>query len=452
MVLDKLSALSPLDGRYASKLDELRMTFSEFGLIKQRFKVEVHWLIKLSDHPEIEEIHKLNDKQLQFLLDLIEHFSLDDAKRVKDIERTTNHDVKAIEYLLREKIIASGPGIDFLLPFIHFACTSEDINNLSYALMLKEARELSLLKNMQQIIDVLNTLSAANINTPMLARTHGQPASPTTLGKEFLNVEHRLKRQLEQFTQLPILGKFNGAVGNFNAHHSAYPNIDWPAVSEDFVTELGLEWNKFTTQIEPHDFIAEWMHCVERFNTILIDLNRDIWSYISNGYFKQKTVAGEVGSSTMPHKVNPIDFENSEGNLGLANAVAQHLGAKLPCSRWQRDLTDSTVMRNLGLVFGYSLLAYKAILKGLGKLEVNEQALANDLEQHWEVLGEAIQTVMRRYGITDAYEQLKEFTRGKPMNQAMLKEFINQLSLPEATKQQLLELTPARYIGLAAKL
>lgn len=450
MKLTQVTALSPLDGRYQSKLTELQPTLSEYGLIYFRCTVEVHWLIRLAENSKINEGELLSDHEKKQLLELLENFSVEDAEAIKKIEQTTNHDVKAIEYFLQEKVKTLQ--LERLIPLIHFGCTSEDINNLSYALMFKSARDDIMLPAMHEIINVVKTLAKDTAELAMLARTHGQPASPTTLGKELGNVAVRLERQAKQFSDCQILGKCNGAVGNFNAHAIAYPEVDWPAVSEQFVTELGLTWNAYTTQIEPHDWIAEGMQALSRFNIILIDLDRDVWGYIFLEYFLQKKIDNEVGSSTMPHKINPIDFENSEGNLGVANAMAQHFAEKLPISRWQRDLSDSTVFRNLGSIFAYSLLAYKATLKGLSKLIPNEQALHDALNAHWEVLAEAVQSVMRRYGIADAYEQLKAFSRGKRLDTDSLKVFIDQLDIPDDAKARLRELTPETYTGYAADL
>ncbi|HAY46361.1 MAG TPA: adenylosuccinate lyase [Gammaproteobacteria bacterium] len=448
----EVMALSPLDGRYIAKVAELKPIFSEFGLIRYRCKVEIEWLITLSFNPEITEITPFSSATVTALRSIVENFSADDALAVKDIEATTNHDVKAVEYFLKQST-AHLPEVCAATEFFHFACTSEDINNLSYALMLADSRSQVMLPLLQNVVDAIDNVADAYCGTAMLARTHGQPASPTTLGKEFRNVTDRLRRQLEQIKRIEILGKINGATGNFNAHVITYPEVDWPKLSEAFVTGLGLQWNKMTTQIEPHDYMAELFHAFVRFNTIMLDFNRDVWSYISIGYFKQKVVKGEVGSSTMPHKVNPIDFENSEGNLGLANAIFEHLASKLPISRWQRDLTDSTVLRNIGTGFGYTALACHAALKGISKLEVNEVALQQDLEHNWAVLGEAIQTVMRRYGIEEPYEKLKELTRGQDnITQATLSTFIDTLEIPEAVKQELRELSPASYIGLAKSL
>ncbi len=448
MELSSLTAISPIDGRYGNKTEALRSIFSEFGLIKYRVTVEIRWLQCLSRHPGLTDLPSPSENAWQLLDQIVEQFDLADAEQIKQIERTTNHDVKAVEYFIKDKI-ADEPELNAITEFVHFACTSEDINNLSHALMLKTGRDEIVLPYMHQLIDVLKTLANSLAQVSMLSRTHGQPASPTTMGKEMANVVARLERQLEQIQAVPILGKINGAVGNYNAHLSAYPEIDWQANAKAFVESLGIDWNPYTTQIEPHDYIAELFDAVSRFNTILIDLDRDLWSYISLGYFKQKTVAGEVGSSTMPHKVNPIDFENSEGNLGIANAVFQHLSAKLPISRWQRDLTDSTVLRNLGVGLGHSLIAYQSSLKGLGKLQLNPDALATDLNGCWEVLAEPIQTVMRRYGIEEPYEKLKALTRGKAIDQHSIAAFIDSLEMPEQAKQTLRQLTPQNYIGNA---
>lgn len=444
------TALSPLDGRYANKLDPLRGIFSEYGLIARRLKVEVQWLKALSEHPEITEVPALSAESKTNLLAVLESFDVDGAGRVKAIEKTTNHDVKAIEYFLKDAI-SSDPALAAASEFVHFACTSEDINNLSHALMLRDGVPV-IASEMRAIISSIEALAREHAQLPMLSRTHGQTASPTTLGKEMANVAVRLKRQLEAVESIEPLGKFNGAVGNFNAHLSAYPALDWEKISREFVESLNLTWNPMTTQIEPHDYMAELFQAIMRFNTIVIDFDRDIWSYISLGYFKQKTIAGEIGSSTMPHKVNPIDFENSEGNLGLANAVLAHLAEKLPVSRWQRDLTDSTVIRNMGVGFGYSLLAYTSTLKGISKLEVNAAKLAADLDNSWEVLAEPIQTVMRRYGIPEPYEKLKALTRGRAITKEVLQTFIGTLELPEPVIAELKALTPATYIGMAEKL
>ncbi|EKE77973.1 adenylosuccinate lyase [Gallaecimonas xiamenensis] len=451
MELSALTAISPVDGRYGSKADLLRPIFSEFGLIKYRVEVEVRWLQLLAAEPKIAEVPALSAAANAALDAIVSAFSESDAQRVKDIEKTTNHDVKAVEYFLKEKV-ASNAELNAVTEFIHFACTSEDINNLSYGLMLKEAREQVILPYCDKLVAALKTLADKYLTVPMMARTHGQPASPTTMGKEMANVAVRLERQRKQIASVEFLGKINGAVGNFNAHYSAYPDVDWPALSERFVSGLGLVWNKYTTQIEPHDYIAELFDALARFNTILIDFDRDVWGYIALGHFKQKTVAGEIGSSTMPHKVNPIDFENSEGNLGIANAMFSHLAAKLPVSRWQRDLTDSTVLRNLGVGVAHSVIAFEATLKGISKLEVNEQSLLNELDQNWELLAEPIQTVMRRYGIEKPYEKLKELTRGRRVDQAGMHAFIDGLALPEQVKAEMKLMRPDNYIGIAEQL
>ncbi len=443
-------AISPLDGRYRHQLTDLHPIVSEYGLIYFRCYVEIQWLIQLAKHPTINNANPLKASKKTQLLDLLNKFSIEDAKAIKTIEKTTHHDIKAVEYFLQKKL--KEQQLDELIPLLHFGCTSEDINNLSYALMFKSVRQKILLPTMQELIDSLKSLAKNTIDIAMLARTHGQPASPTTLGKELFNVMIRLERQHNQLLNVAILGKCNGAVGNFNAHKIAYPKVDWPSLSEQFVTSLGLQWNAYTTQIEPHDWLAEALHILIRFNTILIDLDRDIWGYIALDYFTQKKVDNQVGSSTMPHKINPIDFENSEGNLGLANAMAQHLAEKLPISRWQRDLSDSTVLRNLGCVIGYSVLAYQATLTGMNKLIPNQQALYNALNLHWEVLAEAVQSVMRRYGIADAYEQLKVFSRGKCLNAKELHAFIEQLQIPDEAKSLLHQLTPETYTGYASDL
>ena len=449
--MNALTALSPLDGRYASKCDALRPFLSEFGLIHARVTVEVRWLQALANRPEITEVPAFSAETNAALDAIVANFSEDNANRIKEIERTTNHDVKAVEYFLKEQIAH----IDELKnagEFIHFACTSEDINNLSHALMLKNGREV-LVAAMQQIIDSIVALSEKHAEQPMLSRTHGQTASPTTLGKEMANVAYRLARQIKQFKQVELLGKINGAVGNYNAHYSAYPEINWPAHSQAFVESLGLEFNPYTTQIEPHDYMAELFDALRRFNTILIDFNRDVWGYISLGFFKQRLKEGEVGSSTMPHKVNPIDFENSEGNLGIANAVLAHLGEKLPISRWQRDLTDSTVLRNMGVGFAQSLIAFEACSKGIGKLELNADRILEDLDNAQEVLAEPIQTVMRRYAVEKPYEKLKALTRGQAMTREMMVDFVNGTELeavPAADRARLAEMTPATYTGNAA--
>ena len=449
MELTALTAISPIDGRYADKTADLRPIFSEYGLIHHRVLVEVRWLQALARHPGISEVPPLSLHATRILDGLVEKFGPTDAQRVKNIERTTNHDVKAVEYLLKEKI-AGNAELEAVGEFIHFACTSEDINNLAYALMLRAARTQALLPQLDELIDAITRLAHRHADQPMLARTHGQPASPTTLGKEMANVAYRLKRQRAQLAATPLLGKINGAVGNYNAHLAAYPEVDWEALARGFVTEdLGLDWNPYTTQIEPHDYMAEFFHATLRANTVLLDFCRDVWGYIAIGYFRQKTVAGEVGSSTMPHKVNPIDFENAEGNLGVANALLDHLATKLPVSRWQRDLTDSTVLRTLGVGLAHSLVAYQSCLKGIGKLEENTMALDADLDDNWEVLAEPIQTVMRRYGIEQPYEQLKALTRGQRVDQETLRAFIADLAIPDEAKQRLLALTPAGYVGNA---
>ncbi|AJQ95390.1 adenylosuccinate lyase [Gynuella sunshinyii] len=449
MQLSSLTAISPVDGRYGSKTESLRPIFSEYGLIRARVTVEVRWLQKLASHPAIQELQPLSDDANGFIDQLVNNFSEADAQVIKDIEKTTNHDVKAVEYFLKDKFSASEE-LSKISEFVHFACTSEDINNLSHGLMLTEGRNI-LVPVLESIVESIRQLALNHADMPMLSRTHGQTASPTTLGKEMANVAHRLARQLETIKNSQLLGKINGAVGNYNAHISAYPEIDWEKNAQEFVESLGLSWNPYTTQIEPHDYIAELFDAFARFNTILIDFDRDVWGYISLGYFKQKTIAGEVGSSTMPHKVNPIDFENSEGNLGVANALLQHLASKLPVSRWQRDLTDSTVLRTLGTGLAHSLIAYQATLKGISKLEANPHKLAEDLNNAWEVLAEPIQTVMRRYGISEPYEKLKAFTRGKAITQTAIQDFVNSLELPEDAKQNLLAMTPASYIGNAVQ-
>ncbi|MHB0804520.1 adenylosuccinate lyase [Stutzerimonas nitrititolerans] len=449
MQLSSLTAVSPVDGRYAGKTSALRPIFSEFGLIRCRVQVEVRWLQRLAAHDGIPEVPAFSAEATALLEQLASNFQLEHAERVKEFERTTNHDVKAVEYLLKEQA-KQLPELAKVNEFIHFACTSEDINNLSHALMLREGRDEVLLPLMRQLAESIRAMAVQFADVPMLSRTHGQPASPTTLGKELANVVYRLERQIAQVAAVPLLGKINGAVGNYNAHLSAYPDIDWEANAREFIeNDLGLAWNPYTTQIEPHDYIAELFDAVARFNTILIDFDRDIWGYISLGYFKQKTVAGEIGSSTMPHKVNPIDFENSEGNLGIANAILQHLASKLPISRWQRDLTDSTVLRNLGVGFAHSVIAYEASLKGIGKLELNAARIAEDLDNCWEVLAEPVQTVMRRYAVENAYEKLKDLTRGKGITPDALQAFIDGLDIPAEAKAELRQLTPAGYIGNA---
>jgi adenylosuccinate lyase len=450
LTLSTLTAVSPVDGRYSSKTESLREIFSEYGLLKSRVVVEVRWLQKLATIDAIAEVPSLSQAATDLLDAIVNDFSVSDAQRIKTIEATTNHDVKAVEYFLKEKV-ANNAELDKVNEFIHFACTSEDINNLSHGLMLNDAIQQVVLPYCDQLIDALKKLAKEHASVPMMARTHGQPASPTTMGKEMANVMVRLQKQRQHIAQVEILGKINGAVGNYNAHLSAYPTADWHTISEDFVASLGLVWNAYTTQIEPHDYIAELFDALARFNTILIDFDRDIWGYIALGHFKQRTVASEIGSSTMPHKVNPIDFENSEGNLGLANAMLNHLSSKLPISRWQRDLTDSTVLRNLGVGIGYAVIAYQATLKGISKLEVNEASLLAELESNWELLAEPIQTVMRRYGIEKPYEKLKELTRGKRVNQQGMAEFIDSLDLSDSVKIELKQLTPANYIGRAVE-
>ncbi len=448
MALTTLTAVSPVDGRYGSKTEDLRPIFSEFGLIRHRLLVEVRWLQALAAHPEISEVTPLSGHAVNVLNGIVEKFSEADANRIKNIERTTNHDVKAVEYFIKEHI-AGNAELEAVSEFIHFACTSEDINNLSHALMLREGRGQVLIPQMDEVIDAIRTLAQDLADVPMLSHTHGQPASPTTLGKEMANVVYRLDRQRDQVADVRLLGKINGAVGNYNAHLAAYPDIDWPGFAQDFVESFGLTWNPYTIQIEPHDYIAELFDAVARFNNVLNDFCRDVWSYISLGYFHQKTIAGEIGSSTMPHKVNPIDFENAEGNLGVANALLGHLAQKLPVSRWQRDLTDSTVLRNLGVGFAHTSIALQSTLRGIAKLEANPQRLAADLDANWEVLAEPVQTVMRRYGIESPYEKLKELTRGQRITPDDLGRFIDSLDMPDDAKSRLKALTPATYVGNA---
>jgi adenylosuccinate lyase len=448
--LSPLTAVSPIDGRYGAKTDMLRTVFSEYGLIRYRVLVEVRWLQHLAANPAIVEVAPFSKDATALLNGLVDNFTIEHAERVKEIERTTNHDVKAVEYLIKETI-ADNAELLAVSEFVHFACTSEDINNLSHALMLKEGRDDIVVPALQAIHGQLTAMAVEFADVAMLARTHGQTASPTTVGKEMANVAYRLQRQLVSITAVPLLGKINGAVGNYNAHISAYPDLDWPAISQAFIESLGLEFNPYTTQIEPHDYMAELFDGLARSNTILIDFARDIWGYISLGYFKQKTIAGEVGSSTMPHKVNPIDFENAEGNLGIANALYGHLSAKLPVSRWQRDLTDSTVLRNMGVGLGYSMIAYASLDKGIGKLQLNKERLGVDLDAAWEVLAEPIQTVMRRYGIEEPYEKLKALTRGNVMDQATIQGFIDTLEIPQEAKTALKAMTPASYIGNAVQ-
>ncbi|RCX08705.1 adenylosuccinate lyase [Marinomonas foliarum] len=448
MELTSLNAISPIDGRYGSKTNVLRRSVSEYGLLRMRVIVEVRWLQALAKHPQIVEVPALSNEASALLDQLAENFSEADAQAIKDIEKTTNHDVKAVEYFIKNKM-ADNAELAAISEFVHFACTSEDINNLSHALMLREALEEGITPELKNVIKAVQDLAIEHAEQSMLSRTHGQTASPTTVGKEMANVAARLSRQLKQIENVEFLGKINGAVGNYNAHLSAYPDVDWQAHAEAFVTSLGLTWNPYTTQIEPHDYIAELYDAICRFNTILIDFDRDVWGYISMGFFKQKTIADEIGSSTMPHKVNPIDFENSEGNLGIANAIMGHLSAKLPISRWQRDLTDSTVLRNLGVGLAHSLIAYQATLKGISKLEINAARLEADLNNAWEVLAEPIQTVMRRYGIESPYEKLKELTRGRTIDQATIEAFVDTLEMPEQAKAELKALTPSTYIGNA---
>lgn len=448
MELTSLTAVSPVDGRYGSKVTDLQPIFSEFGLIRHRVQVEIRWLQALAAHEQITEVPALSEHADNILNSIVDKFNVEDAHRVKNIERTTNHDVKAVEYFLKEKITGNQE-LENISEFIHFACTSEDINNLSHALMLREGRGQVLLPQMDEVIGAIKAMAHEHADKPMLSRTHGQPASPTTLGKEMANVAFRLQHQRNQVASVAMLGKINGAVGNYNAHMVAYPELDWPGFAQGFVESLGLTWNPYTIQIEPHDYMAELFDATARFNTILIDFCRDIWSYISIGHFKQKTVAGEVGSSTMPHKVNPIDFENGEGNLGIANALFGHLAGKLPISRWQRDLTDSTVIRNLGVGFAHTSIALQSILRGISKLQANTTSLEQDLDSNWEVLAEPVQTVMRRYGIEKPYEKLKELTRGHRITQADMLQFVDGLDLPDEAKDALKKLTPASYIGNA---
>lgn len=450
MTFNNLTSISPIDGRYSDKTSSLKAIFSEFGLIKYRLLVEVRWLEAMSNNPHISEVPKFSPQSNAALLAIADNFSLEDAKSIKEIEGTTNHDVKAVEYFLKEKV-SSIPELQKVSEFIHFACTSEDINNLSHALMLENGR-LVLLDEMNATLSLITKLAKDNAEVAMLSRTHGQTASPTTLGKEMANFSYRLSRQIDQLSAVQIMGKFNGAVGNFNAHVSAYPEIDWQNVSKDFIEKLGINFAPYSSQIESHDYIAEYFHALNRFNTILIDFCRDIWGYISLGYFTQKTIKGEIGSSTMPHKVNPIDFENAEGNLGLAIAVGDHFATKLPISRWQRDLTDSTVLRNLGVSCAHSLISYASLCKGIGKLEINESKLTEDLDKAWEVLAEPIQTVMRRYGVENPYEKLKDLTRGKQIDSKIIDDFISTLEIPAEAKEELRKLTPMNYIGNAINL
>lgn len=448
--LSTLTAVSPIDGRYAGKCAELREIFSEYGLMRFRVTVEINWLKKLAQEPSITEVPPFSAEAVKFLDSIIENFSIEDAKAIKKHESVTNHDVKAVEYFLKDKV-AAFPEINNVKEFIHFACTSEDINNNSHALMLKTAREEVIVPLFTKVIDAIADLAHRYANDPMMSRTHGQPASPTTLGKEMANVVYRLRRQLKQIEAVEIMGKINGAVGNYNAHMSAYPDVDWNRFSREFEEGLGLTWDPYTIQIEPHDYIAELFDAIARFNTIVMDFDRDIWGYICLGIFKQRTIAGEVGSSTMPHKVNPIDFENSEGNIGIANAVFRHLAMKLPVSRWQRDLTDSTVLRNLGVAVGYTEIAMRSTLKGVSKLEANTAHMLEELDMNWEVLAEPYQTVMRRYGVDKPYEKLKALTRGQKVNREIMMNFIETLEIPEEGKAALRKLTPANYIGRAAE-
>jgi len=448
MHLDFLTAISPIDGRYAAKTESLRGIFSEYGLIYHRLLVEIRWLQTLSKTADIDEVPEFSEAANTLLESIIENFDPSEAQRIKEIERTTNHDVKAVEYYLKQQV-AQNPELDAVSEFIHFACTSEDINNLSHALMLRSGRDQILIPMANEALDRITRLAHQYAAVPMMSRTHGQPASPTTLGKEFANVAYRMRRQLKQIEAVEILAKLNGAVGNYNAHLSAYPGSDWPSIARQFVESLGVGWNPYTTQIEPHDYIAELFDALARFNTIMIDFSRDTWSYISIGYFKQRAIAGEVGSSTMPHKVNPIDFENAEGNFGIANAVLHHLAQKLPISRWQRDLTDSTVLRNLGTGIGHTIIALDSLKRGIDKLEVNADAIAADLEHNWEVLAEPIQTVMRRYGIEQPYEKLKALTRGQKIDAEAIRQFVEALEIPDSAKQELIKLTPSAYIGNA---
>ena len=448
MELSALTAISPVDGRYQNKTDVLRPIFSEYGLFRFRVLVEIEWLKKLSKNPNIKEIESFSASSISLLDNIKNNFSIDDAKQIKKIEKITNHDMKAVEYFIREKI-QSDPKLKNVSQFIHFACTSEDINNLSYALMLKDARENILLPKLQKLIIILQEMSDSYASIPMLSRTHGQTASPTTLGKEMAIYVYRALRQMKQFENIELLGKLNGAVGNFNAHFAAYPDINWMSLSKEFIEELGLTWNPYTTQIEPHDYMAEYFHTLARTNTILIDLCRDLWGYISLGYFNLKPIKGEVGSSTMPHKVNPIDFENAEGNFGIADSIFEHLAMKLPTSRWQRDLSDSTVLRNAGVGIAHTIIAFDSTVAGLSKIDINKDVIHEDLEDSWEVLTEPIQTVMRRYNIDNAYEKLKELSRGQKINKEILHNFIEQLDIPDDAKSRLKELNPSNYLGNA---
>ena len=448
MELSALTAISPVDGRYQNKTDVLRPIFSEYGLFRFRVLVEIEWLKKLSKNPNIKEIESFSASSISLLDNIKNNFSIDDAKQIKKIEKITNHDMKAVEYFIREKI-QSDPKLKNVSQFIHFACTSEDINNLSYALMLKDARENILLPKLQKLIIILQEMSDSYASIPMLSRTHGQTASPTTLGKEMAIYVYRALRQMKQFENIELLGKLNGAVGNFNAHFAAYPDINWMSLSKEFIEELGITWNPYTTQIESHDYMAEYFHTLARTNTILIDLCRDLWGYISLGYFNLKPIKGEVGSSTMPHKVNPIDFENAEGNFGIAGSIFEHLAMKLPTSRWQRDLSDSTVLRNAGVGMAHTIIAFDSTVAGLSKIDINKDVIHEDLKDSWEVLTEPIQTVMRRYNIDNAYEKLKELSRGQKINKEILHNFIEQLDIPDDAKSRLKELNPSNYLGNA---
>ena len=448
MELSALTAISPVDGRYQNKTDVLRPIFSEYGLFRFRVLVEIEWLKKLSKNPNIKEIESFSASSISLLDNIKNNFSIDDAKQIKKIEKITNHDMKAVEYFIREKI-QSDPKLKNVSQFIHFACTSEDINNLSYALMLKDARENILLPKLQKLIIILQEMSDSYASIPMLSRTHGQTASPTTLGKEMAIYVYRALRQMKQFENIELLGKLNGAVGNFNAHFAAYPDINWMSLSKEFIEELGLTWNPYTTQIESHDYMAEYFHTLARTNTILIDLCRDLWGYISLGYFNLKPIKGEVGSSTMPHKVNPIDFENAEGNFGIADSIFEHLAMKLPTSRWQRDLSDSTVLRNAGVGIAHTIIAFDSTVAGLSKIDINKDVIHEDLKDSWEVLTEPIQTVMRRYNIDNAYEKLKKLSRGQKINKEILHNFIEQLDIPDDAKSRLKELNPSNYLGNA---
>ena len=451
MKTESIKNISPVDGRYNKATQELQEIFSEYGLLKSRVKVEVKWLIALSQNPDIKEVSEISEEDIKYLKKIYKKFNLKSAKRIKDFESTTNHDVKAVEYFVKEKI-AQNNNLSHLKEWVHFTCTSEDINNLSHGLMLKESRNKIFKPQYKELINKLESLGLQYREVPMMSRTHGQPATPTTVGKEFLNTHHRLKKQFKHIKNVELLGKLNGAVGNYNAHLTAYPDLDWPKFSEKFINDLGLSINPYTTQIEPHDYMAELFHAVIRFNNILIDFSRDVWGYIALGHFKQKAIKGEIGSSTMPHKINPIDFENAEGNLGLSNAMLEHLANKLTISRWQRDLSDSTVLRNLGVGFAYSMIAYKSLIKGVNKLEVNEESLKIELNNNWELLAEPIQTVMRKYEIEGAYEKLKELTRGKKVDREKLQTLIADLVIPEEEKSKLMKLTPFTYIGLANKI